>query len=57
MSKLKKKQIAKIPDVQYELFEIVFCKIRGCSRYWPSRIISIADEKVKVEFFGDNKRV
>lgn len=57
MSKLKSKQISKVQDVEFEMFEMVFCKMRGYSRFWPSRIIFMDGEKVIVEFFGDNKRV
>lgn len=51
----KQKQIAEV-DVEYTLNELVFCKIRG-SRPWPGRVVLIQDNKMMVQFLGDNRRV
>lgn len=57
MPRINKKQgqVAEV-DVEYKLNELVFCKIRG-SRPWPGRVIRIEENKVAVEFFGDNRRM
>lgn len=57
MSESKKKQIVEKRNDDFQLHEIVFCKMRGYACFWPSRIVSIENEKVKVEFLGDMGRV
>lgn len=56
MSKQKSKAL-QIVDVSFEINELVFTKITKGSRPWPSRIIEIHNERIRVYFFGDNGRV
>lgn len=46
-----KKQLLKIEET-YQVGELVFVRMRGYSKWWPSRIIEVSNNRVKVFFFG-----
>lgn len=50
MAENKKKQLV-LCDIEYKINEIVWCKMRGYGQ-WPSRIIELDGNKVKVFFLG-----
>lgn len=50
----KKTQAVVALQEEFELFELVFAKLKG-SPEWPARIVEFTGSKVKVEFLGDNR--
>lgn len=50
----KKSQAIVAVQEEFELFEMVFAKLKG-SPEWPARIVEFIGSKVKVEFLGDNR--